>query len=170
MGLGYLNAEAKKMLKWTLLSEDFNKENYNIMNHVFLLWDVRKDCNKIPTSCQSCLSFMGLDGAGIFSTCWKKEFMDKGGNPCIPSHNHWKRPKGYKIFQGFPRQDSRCIFTRFGLLLLLLGLALYVSFHFQRSPSMWGLQTGIEHDWRRTQGTKWCHMIVIDKTEFSTKQ
>ena len=138
-----------------------------IMNHVFLLWEVRLDCNKIPTSC---LSFMGLDVAGIFSTCWKKEFMDKGGNPCIPSQEHLEWLNGSKIFQVFPRQDSRCIFTRLGLLLLLLGLALYVSCHFPRRPSMWGLQTGIEHDWRRTQGTKWCHMIVIDKTEFSTKQ
>ena len=87
------------MLKWTLLSEDFNKENYNIMNHVFLLWVIRKDCNKIPTSCQSCLSFMGLDGAGIFSTCWKKEFMDKGGNPCIPS----QALKTAERLQGIPR-------------------------------------------------------------------
>ena len=161
--------EAQKVRKSILWSKDFNKENYNIINHEsFLLWEVRKDCNKIPTSCQSCLSFMGLDGAGIFSTCWKKEFMDKGGNPCIPSQEHLEWLNGSKIFQVFPRQDSRCIFTRLGL--RLLGFALYISFHFPTRPSMWGLQTGIEHDWRRTEGTKWCHMIVINKTKFSTKQ
>ena len=92
--------EAQKVRKSILWSKDFNKENYNIINHEsFLLWEVRKDCNKIPTSCQSCLSFMGLDGAGIFSTCWKKEFMDKGGNPCIPS----QALKTAERLQGIPR-------------------------------------------------------------------